>query len=84
MTSVERIHEYHNLPAESNPGDGGESPPSTWPEQAAISISDLSFSYYKDGPLVLRNINVDIRSREKVAVEIFAIFYFQCDVHSAV
>ena len=72
MTSTERICEYHEIPPEA-PGDDMKKKPSpNWPEEGAISLSNVSFAYSEDGSLVLQNINLDIKAREKVSYCMYA------------
>ena len=71
MTSVERIHEYHHLPEENIAKSKEIKSSSNWPHEGAISFTNLSFAYFKGGPLVLKNINIGIRSNEKVSLKNF-------------
>ena len=66
MTSTERICEYHKIPAEAPDDDSKKKPNQQWPEEGAILLTNLSFSYFEGGPLVLKNINLDIKAKEKV------------------
>ena len=43
-------------------------PPAYWPGTGAIKIENMSARYSEDGPTVLHNISVDIKSGEKVGV----------------
>ncbi len=43
-------------------------PPTTWPEEGAISFKEVCFCYRPDLPLVLDNVNLDIKGGEKVAI----------------
>lgn len=65
MTSVERIQQYHKLPKEST--DQDKIPPVNWPESGEIKFVDFSFSYYQGGPVVLKKINLKIKTKEKVS-----------------
>jgi ATP-binding cassette subfamily C (CFTR/MRP) protein 4 len=70
MISVERVLEYANMPSEFN--DDGENltvkPTEDWPKQGAIEFKDLEMRYSEDEPLVLRNINFEIRPQEKLGI----------------
>lgn len=67
MTSVERVTAYTALEAE--PGYSTENyPPETWPQRGSISISNLSFKYTEGGPQVLKDINLSIGDKEKIAI----------------
>ena len=75
MTSVERIQEYHNLSEEDgNAKSMIKPPPFAWPREGVITFTNLSFAYFKDGPLVLKDVNLQIHSIEKVIWLIFSIF----------
>ena len=69
MTSVERIHEYHNLPEETNVKKKGKKLPEKWPREGAISFSKMSYAYFRDGPVILKNIDLEIRPSEKVSLQ---------------
>ena len=69
MTSVERIHEYHNLPEETNVKKKGKKLPVKWPHEGAISFSKMSYAYFRDGPVILKNIDLEIRPSEKVSLQ---------------
>jgi len=43
-------------------------PGGAWPEQGVVRFEDVSFRYRPKLPLVLRNVNFEIRPREKVGV----------------
>lgn len=63
MTSVERLLEYTKLDEEPKSGSDSK----TWPENGDIEFKEVNFSYdgIKD---VLKNINLDIKSGEKVGI----------------
>ncbi|XP_011701753.1 PREDICTED: multidrug resistance-associated protein 4-like [Wasmannia auropunctata] len=67
MTSVERILQYTNLPKEK-PITSGNPPPSTWPSQGQLILKNVNMKYHRDGPLVLKNLNVAIEPGWKVGV----------------
>ena len=67
MTSVERIHDYHHLPEEEVLGEKPSVSLPNWPENGSITFADFSYAYYESGPLVLRNINLEIKSKEKAS-----------------
>ena len=73
MVSVERMMEYANVkPEESarnllNP-DGSSVVPNGWPMEAKVTFSDMSLTYPRgDGP-VLKNISLDFKAGEKIAI----------------
>lgn len=40
-------------------------PPADWPQHGAVEFRDISMSY-RDGPLVLKGVSLNINAREKV------------------
>nr|XP_039260711.1 multidrug resistance-associated protein 4-like isoform X5 [Styela clava] len=68
MTSVERVQQYYRIPPEAADENPDNKPPKSWPPYAAIDFKSVSFSYYKDGPDVLQNIDLEIRAKEKIGV----------------
>jgi ATP-binding cassette subfamily C (CFTR/MRP) protein 4 len=67
MTSVERIIEYIKVPSE--PLDVGvDNLGETWPQKGEINFKDVSLSYDKNLPDVLRGISVNIKPGEKVGI----------------
>jgi ATP-binding cassette subfamily C (CFTR/MRP) protein 4 len=67
MTSIERIMEYTNL--KSEPLDMGKiKPPSNWPNKGHISFQNVSLSYDKNLPNVLKNVSANIDPSEKIGI----------------
>ena len=67
MTSVERVMAYSNL--ESEPGYKLKAlPPTPWPRDGHVTFDNVSLTYYKGGPQVLRNLKFDIKERSKIGV----------------
>jgi ABC-type multidrug transport system fused ATPase/permease subunit len=67
MTSVERVITYTKLPAE--PGyDRPKSTPKDWPDNGSLSIRNMSLKYSDDGPLVLKNVTIDVEGNQKVGI----------------
>ena len=66
MTSVERVVEYADLTPEDNKGDFVPAP--SWPSQGSIILDSVSMQYSVDKPYVLKGINLDIKSGEKVGI----------------
>lgn len=67
MTSVERIFQYTNLPAESVI-TSDHPPPPTWPSQGRLTLKDVNMKYNENDPCVLKNLNVSIEPGWKVGV----------------
>ncbi|EEC08526.1 ABC transporter, putative, partial [Ixodes scapularis] len=69
MTSVERVLEYSNLPAEADVDSApGKKPPESWPELGSISLEGVSLSYAPGEPPVLKDLRCHIKPKEKVGV----------------
>ena len=67
MTSVERVMAYSNL--ESEPGYKLKAfPPTRWPRDGHVTFDNVSLTYYKGGPQVLRNLKFDITEKSKIGV----------------
>jgi len=69
MTAVERLQHYNqNIPAEQ-PSVSTEHPVSaSWPDKGEINIEGLKLRYRPGLPLVLKGVNLSIRSKEKIGV----------------
>lgn len=83
MTSVERVMEYSKLPSEeyepkkmkkdSELLEVTEESPileklGVWPSNGEIEFRNVSVRYDKQGPMVLKNLNFGVRSREKIGI----------------
>ena len=67
MVSVERVMNYGELPSEETLEESDyDRPPTNWPNNGQIVITDLSYKHSTNGPLVLEGINCRIESGEKV------------------
>ena len=66
MTSTERVLEYTKLPQEKDNKPTCDRDYQRWPTDGSIRFSNLSLRYYEGGPLVLKNISVTIRGKDKV------------------
>ncbi|XP_077583755.1 ATP-binding cassette sub-family C member 4-like [Stigmatopora nigra] len=67
MTSVERVVEYAELKSEA-PWETDTRPPPDWPKRGSISFDSVNFAYNASEPLVLKNLTVVFKSREKVGI----------------
>ncbi|XP_055398814.1 ATP-binding cassette sub-family C member 4-like isoform X2 [Bubalus kerabau] len=67
MISVERVIEYTDLEKEA-PWELEYRPPPFWPPDGRISFFSVNFRYNLDSPLVLRNLETSIYSREKYGI----------------
>lgn len=63
MTAVERVLQYTNLPLEG-PIFSDNPPPPTWPDKGQLVFKDVSMSYEKNSPPVLK-VSESHSAREK-------------------
>lgn len=68
IVSVERILEYARLPNEAPERMSRSKPKIGWPAHGAVSIKNYSSRYRPGLDLVLKNINLEIKSHEKIGV----------------
>ena len=68
IVSVERVLEYARLPSEAPEIVPSNRPPVSWPSKGAVSFRGYSTRYREGLDLVLKNINIDIGSHEKIGV----------------
>ena len=67
MTSVERVITYTSL--ESEPGYKTKSlSPTQWPRDGHVTFHNVTMTYYKSGPQVLKNLEFCIKGRSWVGV----------------
>jgi len=67
MTSIERIIEYTNIKTEPL-HEGRIKPPVNWPDKGEIVFKNVSLSYDKNLPNVLKNISLKIYPAEKIGI----------------
>lgn len=68
IVSVERVLEYARLPSEAPEIISKYRPPNSWPPKGAVSFNNYSTRYRPGLDLVLKNINLSIKSHEKIGV----------------
>ena len=67
MNGVERIKEYVDTVKPEPPMHTDVHPPENWPSEGAIEIKDAKLRY-RDGPLVMKGVNLSVKPHEKVGV----------------
>ncbi|KAK6195727.1 hypothetical protein SNE40_001092 [Patella caerulea] len=69
MISVERVLEYTRLPTEADlESKPDNKPPDNWPQHGIISGEKASLKYAEDSPVILKELNFCIRTKEKVGI----------------
>ncbi|KAI5459860.1 P-loop containing nucleoside triphosphate hydrolase protein [Mariannaea sp. PMI_226] len=68
IVSVERVLEYAALPSEAPEIIPNKRPPASWPAKGEVEFVNYSTRYREGLDLVLKNINLDIKTHEKIGV----------------
>lgn len=68
IVAVERVLEYARLPSEAPEIVPNRRPPVAWPAKGELDFVNYSTRYREGLDLVLKNINLDIKSHEKIGV----------------
>lgn len=68
IVSVERVLEYARLPSEAADVISKNRPPASWPSKGAVSFNGYSTRYRQGLDLVLKDVNLNILSHEKIGV----------------
>jgi ATP-binding cassette, subfamily C (CFTR/MRP), member 1 len=79
MNAVERVLHYTELPAEgavTTPED----PPTSWPDRGQITFTNVTMAYREGLPLVLKNVNFEVKPGEKVS-QILSTFCVTVLIH---
>lgn len=66
--TIERLVEYFNLPSEAPLVIDETRPPASWPDKGAIKFVDYTTKYRENLDPVLKNINFDVKSQEKIGI----------------
>ena len=64
---MERVQQYVTIEQEKPPTNTGV-PPAYWPASGSLKVENLCARYSKDGPLVLKNINFEVTSGQRIGV----------------
>ena len=68
IVSIERVEEYSSLPSEAPEIIVSNRPSKEWPHNGALSFNNYSTRYRDDLDLVLKGINLSIKSEEKIGI----------------
>ena len=68
IVSVERVLEYAALPSEAPEVIPDHRPATSWPANGAVSFNNFSTRYREGLDLVLKDISLDIKPREKIGI----------------
>lgn len=68
IVSVERVLEYARLPSEAPDVIFKHRPNISWPSQGGVKFSNYSTRYREGLDMVLRDVDLDIKPREKIGV----------------
>ncbi|KAG7051310.1 ABC transporter transmembrane region [Colletotrichum scovillei] len=68
IVSVERVLEYARLPSEAPEIIKSNRPPVAWPAKGSLEFKNYSTRYREGLDNVLKNINLDIKTHEKIGV----------------
>jgi ATP-binding cassette subfamily C (CFTR/MRP) protein 1 len=67
-TSIERILEYSRLQSEAPQIIENNRPPKSWPQKGEVTFTNFSAKYRPELELVLKDINLNIKPREKIGI----------------
>ncbi|KAF9609563.1 hypothetical protein IFM89_017202 [Coptis chinensis] len=68
IISIERIHQYSQLPSEAPLIIEDSRPPSSWPENGTIELTDLKVRYKESLPVVLHNVSCSFPGGKKIGI----------------
>jgi len=68
IVSVERVLEYARLPSEAPEIIRRNRPAANWPSKGAVEFNNYSARYREGLDLVLKKVNLDIKSHEKIGI----------------
>ncbi|KAK9281072.1 hypothetical protein L1049_003965 [Liquidambar formosana] len=68
IISIERIHQYCEIPSEAPPIIENSRPPSSWPENGSIEMIDLKVRYKDNLPMVLHGVTCAFPGGKKIGI----------------
>ncbi|XP_042483594.1 ABC transporter C family member 5-like [Macadamia integrifolia] len=68
IISIERIHQYCQIPSEAPAIIEDSRPPSSWPENGAIELIDLKVRYKENLPVVLHGVTCTFPGGKKIGI----------------
>ncbi|KAL2456188.1 ABC transporter C family member 5 [Forsythia ovata] len=68
IISIERIHQYCQIPSEAPPVIEDFRPPSSWPENGTIELIDLKVRYKESLPVVLHGVSCTFPGGKKIGI----------------
>ncbi|XP_068661433.1 ABC transporter C family member 5 isoform X1 [Aristolochia californica] len=68
IISIERIHQYCQIPGEAPPVIENCRPPPTWPERGTIELINLKVRYKENLPVVLHDISCTFPGGKKIGI----------------
>ncbi|CAL0316870.1 unnamed protein product [Lupinus luteus] len=68
IISIERIYQYSQIPSEAPAIIEDSRPPSSWPENGTIQITDLKVRYKESLPLVLHGVSCTFPGGKKIGI----------------
>nr|GMD22187.1 ABC transporter C family member 5 [Ipomoea batatas] len=68
IISIERIHQYCQIPSEAPVVIEDSRPPSSWPEEGTIELFDLKVRYKENLPIVLHGITCKFPGGNKIGI----------------
>ncbi|KAJ7972577.1 ABC transporter C family member 5 [Quillaja saponaria] len=68
IISIERIYQYSQIPSEAPEIIEESRPPSTWPENGTIELTDLKVRYKENLPVVLHGISCTFPGGKKIGI----------------
>ncbi|XP_071937955.1 ABC transporter C family member 5 isoform X2 [Coffea arabica] len=68
IISIERIHQYCQIPSEAPPIIEDSRPPSSWPERGTIELINLKVRYKESLPIVLHGVTCTFPGGNKIGI----------------